>query len=66
MIKKRVLRTGDGSHRISKDAHEELFDYVNNNIDEDMMHTEPLIWGWNDEDMNLEDKQDAKITNKIE
>lgn len=62
MIKKRVLRTGDGSHRYSSEPHEQLYDYVNNNIT-DNESIEPLIYGWSDKDMNLEDKQTAKIIN---
>lgn len=52
MIRKRVLRTGDGSHRFSKDELEkktakELLDAFNNNNDihEEVEHVDTL-WGW--------------------
>lgn len=64
MIRKRVLRTGDGSNRYAEanTAQEKLYAYVNdpNNNEEGM------IWGWDDKDMNVEDKCDAKILNKID
>jgi hypothetical protein len=48
MIRKRVLRTGDGSHRYSKQkdltARELLDEYNNNNKEEDE-HVDTL-WGW--------------------
>lgn len=50
MIRKRVLRTGDGSHRYSKQNKEltarELLDtYNNNNNEEEEEHVDTL-WGW--------------------
>lgn len=61
MIHKRVLRTGDGSHRYSKlkTAAEKLHMYVNS-ID----HHEETVWGWDDRDMKKTDIEDAKIINK--
>jgi stearoyl-CoA desaturase (delta-9 desaturase) len=60
MIRKRIERTGDGSHKYSKmkTAHEKLFAYINdanNNSDE------PLVWGWEDKDMDEAEKCDVKI-----
>lgn len=53
MIRKRVLRTGDGSHRYSKDKVDEktareLLDTFNNNANnnnDDDEHVDTL-WGW--------------------
>lgn len=52
MIRKRVLRTGDGSHRYSKDelakkTAKELVDAFNNNNNnqEEVEHVDTL-WGW--------------------
>jgi stearoyl-CoA desaturase (delta-9 desaturase) len=63
MIKKRVLRTGDGSHKWSqlKTTQEKLAALVN---DPSRDTSEPLIWGWDDIDMSKEDKTDAKIIKK--
>uniref|UniRef100_A0A336MI11 CSON002025 protein n=1 Tax=Culicoides sonorensis TaxID=179676 RepID=A0A336MI11_CULSO len=63
MIRKRVLRTGDGSHKYSKevDLNKNLHKFVEEfqfNKDE-----EKSIWGWDDKDINLQDKSDAKIYN---
>lgn len=61
MIEKRVLRTGDGSHEYSKkiaNGH-----VINENLPErDVEH----FWGWNDETMTCEDREDVTIINKTE
>lgn len=55
MIKKRVLRTGDGTHEYSKEAKKNQQDIDNNNIveDRDVNH----FWGWEDADMTHDDKE---------
>lgn len=64
MIRKRVLRTGDGSHIASlKTPQEQLSALVN---DPSLASSDPLIWGWDDRDMNSEDKCDATIMKKID
>lgn len=59
MIRKRVLRTGDGSHRYSqtKTAAENLLTYVHSPDRLD----EKNVWGWDDLDMKKIDIEDAKI-----
>lgn len=54
MIRKRALRTGDGTCRLTKG--------ITNSKDEAVEH----IWGWNDRDMAENDKHDANIRKKIE
>ncbi|XP_055526041.1 acyl-CoA Delta-9 desaturase [Wyeomyia smithii] len=63
MIKKRVLRTGDGTHPYSQERlQEQMVDYVNN-LDHE---SENVIWGWDDADMDEEDKKDATVSNKMD
>ncbi|XP_055587826.1 acyl-CoA Delta-9 desaturase [Uranotaenia lowii] len=63
MIKKRVLRTGDGSHDYSEEQlREKMVDYLNTMDHED----EKPVWGWDDLDMNEEDRIDATISKKLE
>lgn len=69
MIRKRVLRTGDGSHRYSNESSaktsKELLDIYKNNENcvqkseeaRDVEH----YWGYGDEDMHEEDIQDIKV-----
>ncbi|KAL4715467.1 hypothetical protein ACJJTC_009093 [Scirpophaga incertulas] len=57
MIKKRVARTGDGSHPLSKDLSAPL---------EDHHHPDNPVWGWDDADMPEEDKKLAEIYKKLE
>lgn len=69
MIKKRVLRTGDGSHRYSKKQIEsktakellEAFNNNNNNDGEEVDEHVDTLWGWGDDDMDAEEKRDVKI-----
>ena len=57
MIKKRVLRTGDGTHDYSKEElQQKMVDYINS-IDHG--ESDRPIWGWDDTDMLTEDKLDA-------
>jgi stearoyl-CoA desaturase (Delta-9 desaturase) len=64
MIRKRVLRTGDGSHRYSKaKTAKELVDAFNNNSNNNNNEEEPVdtLWGWGDDDMDAEEVKDVKI-----
>ncbi|XP_055633547.1 acyl-CoA Delta-9 desaturase isoform X2 [Toxorhynchites rutilus septentrionalis] len=63
MIKKRVLRTGDGTHQYSESQlREKMVEYVNQMDHEN----ESALWGWDDADMNEEDRMDATVSNKID
>lgn len=53
MIRKRALRTGDGSHPADKTK-------GSAKDDGPVEH----VWGWNDHDMTAEDKSGADIRNK--
>lgn len=59
MIKKRVLRTGDGSHEYSKEFSNSQ---GTNEIlpERDVEH----FWGWNDEMMTSEDRENVTIVNQ--
>lgn len=54
MINKRVLRTGDGTHQISK-LSQNLYANAHENND---------IWGWDDKSMTDEQRKFVKILNK--
>lgn len=56
MIKKRALRTGDGTRYESGKDHEHIHDHTH----------EDAVWGWDDTDMKPEDIQEAKIINKAD
>lgn len=60
MIRKRVARTGDGSHPYNKEK--ELIE----KDDDDHYHPENPIWGWDDQDMTEEEKKLAEIVHKID
>lgn len=68
-IRKRMLRTGDGSNQYSNikdlDATVKNFieDYKNNNCKVEEMKN-GNVWGWDDEDMTEEEKSLVKIYNK--
>lgn len=67
MIRKRVLRTGDGSHPISKEMEKKelqakLIEFVNKYHEE----SSDLVWGWDDKDMDPEVKRTVKIYNKTD
>lgn len=69
MIKKRVLRTGDGSHKWSQGEVQKqiMADKENNESRNHHSHhhdDENLVWGWDDPDMVDDDKKLAKIINK--
>lgn len=58
MIKRRVMRTGDGSHPLAVKAKE---------IEDDDDHTYPEnpVWGWDDNDMTEDERMLAEITHKL-
>ncbi|XP_055381758.1 uncharacterized protein LOC129612239 [Condylostylus longicornis] len=57
-LRKRILRTGDGSHFALENMNvKELME----NLDLDQANDKELIWGWNDNDMEDEYKKSAKI-----
>ena len=60
MIRKRVLRTGDGTHQISKIGKktEDLIAQLDHEKEDQM------IWGWDDKDMLEEDRKCVYIINK--
>ncbi|XP_045447448.1 acyl-CoA Delta-9 desaturase-like [Melitaea cinxia] len=57
MIRKRVTRTGDGSHPLDSETQKS---------DEDHNHPENPVWGWDDQDMTEEEKKLAEIAHKID
>lgn len=60
IVKSRILRTGDGSHEISKMAKKVQLDQENNNIvteERDVEH----FWGYGDKDMTKEDMRNIHI-----
>lgn len=57
MIRKRVSRTGDGSHPLSSKK-----EALNQH---DHHHPENPVWGWGDEDMTEEEKKLAEIAHKL-
>jgi hypothetical protein len=65
VVKKRVLRTGDGTHHYSIEAkknNEKIEEEAKNNNDgeRDLDH----FWGWGDGDMQCEDIKDVTILHK--
>jgi hypothetical protein len=70
MIRRRVLRTGDGSHKYSKirDSKELLKTFImDRTVDANgnyIHHDEDSIWGYNDEMMKAEDKKHIKVLHK--
>jgi len=59
-IKRRILRTGDGSHDVSKENFQDSF---KNFIDNFEHKEEEMVWGWDDKDLTQQDRKDAKIIN---
>lgn len=57
IIRNRILRTGDGSHKISKEID------INNNKNEDSRDIEHF-WGFGDKEMNADDMKNVKILHK--
>lgn len=70
MIRRRVLRTGDGSHKYSKikDSQELLKTFImDRSVDANgnyIHNAEDSIWGFDDEMMKAEDKKYIKILHK--
>lgn len=69
MIAKRAARTGDGSNHFSKcipqnGAKQHQKHALNDKLAHHHYHDEHMIWGWDDMDMTMQDKQDALIINK--
>lgn len=69
MIRRRVLRTGDGSHNYSKIKNDEelLKTFINGHLDANgnYIHDhQDSIWGFNDEMMKNEDKKFIKVLHK--
>jgi len=60
MIKNRVLRTGDGSHKFSKLKDAEAPANNNNTGERDTEH----FWGWGDKSMTEEDLKNVEILHK--
>ena len=61
MIRKRALRTGDGSHEYARQLHDAQKNNFNSVV-RDVEH----FWGWNDELLTEEDKKDVTIINKTD
>jgi stearoyl-CoA desaturase (delta-9 desaturase) len=58
IVRKRVLRTGDGSHHYSVEhTHQQL------SKDQETEHEEH-VWGWQDDQMTEEEKSDVTIVNQ--
>lgn len=55
MIRKRIDRTGDGTHPWAHKSKQDL---------EDHDHPENPVWGWDDQDMPEEDKKLAEIVHR--
>jgi len=63
MVRKRVLRTGDGNHRFAKENALEPASVDNNNSGEEIRDTEHF-WGWGDKEMNDDDMKNVEILHK--
>ncbi|KAL7027394.1 hypothetical protein ACKWTF_005426 [Chironomus riparius] len=59
IIRKRVLRTGDGSHPYSKEVEE--INNNNNNEHPDKLRDTEHFWGFGDKEMNPEDMKYVKV-----
>lgn len=70
LMHKRILRTGDGSHKYSKlkTKEEKILAYVKDrSVDANgnhIHHEEDMIWGWDDKAMSEEDKRYVTILSK--
>lgn len=63
IIKNRVLRTGDGTHQISK-LNKETLDSNNNNSNGEGDHDSLHYWGFGDEEITVADKKNIKVLHK--
>lgn len=64
---KRIRRTGDGSHPWAKgDVNNNTTDYNYDSLVSQLDHEKEdvMIWGWEDADISVEDRQAAKIVRK--
>jgi hypothetical protein len=69
MIRRRVLRTGDGSHKAAKEmsSKELLKQFLSQSVDTNgniVHHDEDSIWGFDDEMLPAEDRKYIKIINQ--
>lgn len=55
MVNRRILRTGDGTHKILE-LSRNLYEKVEDNND---------VWGWDDKSMSDEQRKFVKILNKF-
>lgn len=68
LLRKRIQRTGDGSHKYSqlKTKEEKLMAYVKDRTTDangnHIHHDEDSVWGWDDDALPEEDKKYVKIT----
>lgn len=58
IVAKRVNRSGDGSWKNGTEIKEML------NVDDDHL-SDKVVWGWNDRDMDEDDRKIAKVYNSI-
>ncbi|CRL07879.1 CLUMA_CG020908, isoform A [Clunio marinus] len=63
MVKKRVLRTGDGSHKYAKIAQEDI-EATEDNNNTNVRDTEHF-WGWGDKEMTEDDLKNVEILHKV-
>jgi stearoyl-CoA desaturase (delta-9 desaturase) len=66
MIRNRVLRTGDGTHKYSKmqDAENPINNNNNNNNSSHLERDTEHFWGFGDKDMTPEDIKNVIILNR--
>lgn len=70
LIKKRILRTGDGSHKYSKlkTREEKVMAYIKDRTTDEngnhVHHDEDNVWGWGDVAMHEDDKKYVTILSK--
>ena len=70
LIRRRILRTGDGSHKYSKlkTKEEKMWAYVNDrSIDSNgnhIHHKNDNVWGWDDVALLEEDKKYVTVLSK--
>lgn len=58
-----MSRTGDGNTKYSKMTTEDIISTV---VEHEHHTNENLVWGWDDADMQDDDKKLANIINKVE
>lgn len=60
MIRAKVLRSGDGTHKFSKESDTENIPDNNNDVARDTEH----FWGYGDKEMTEEDYKNIEILHK--